>query len=57
MAYIKVALKEAFGDRRILDYLYITSIGARVGLLITIVCELLYCLFINYNGVGVWDRD
>jgi hypothetical protein len=55
--HIKAALKEAFRDRRILDYLYITSIGARVGLLIAIVYKPSRRLFTNYNRVEVRDKD
>jgi hypothetical protein len=55
--HIEAALKEAFGDRRILDYSYATSIGARVGLLVATVCEPSRRLFTNYNGVGVRDKD
>jgi hypothetical protein len=56
-AHIEAALKEAFGDRRILDYSYATSIGARVGLLVATVRESSCCIFTNYNGVGIRDKD
>ena len=57
VAHIKAALKQAFGDRRILDYSYATSIGARVGLLAATVREPSICVFTNYNGVGTRDLD
>ena len=54
-AHIEAALKEAFKNRRILDYSYATSIGTRVGLLVATIRDPLICVFTNYNGVGTRD--
>ena len=55
---IEAVLKAVFGkDKSILDYLYITSIGARVGLPVAIIREPLSCIFTNYNGVRTRDED
>jgi len=55
--HIEAAVKEAFGDHRILDNSYATSIGARVALLVATVREPSCYLFTNYNGVGARDDD
>ncbi|XTI82086.1 hypothetical protein V2W45_1463679 [Cenococcum geophilum] len=45
-------------DKSILDYFYATSIGIKIGLPVAIVSShLLYCIFTNYNGVGIRDED
>ena len=56
-AHIEAAVKEAFGDKRILDNSYATSIGARVAFLVATVREPSCCMFTNYNGVGIRDED
>ncbi|KAF8856244.1 FabD/lysophospholipase-like protein [Acephala macrosclerotiorum] len=56
-AHIEAAVKEAFGDKRILDNSYATSIGARVAFLVATVREPSCYLFTNYNGVGARDDD
>lgn len=50
---LETALKETFGsERSILGCLYATTIGARVGLLVTTIPETSSVIFTNYNGVG-----
>jgi hypothetical protein len=57
VAYIEAAIKEAFGDHRILDNLYATLIGARVAFLVATIRELSCYMFINYNRVRARDND
>jgi hypothetical protein len=55
---IEAALKEVFGiNRSILDCLYATFIGTRVGLPIATIRELSSCIFTNYNGVGSREQE
>jgi hypothetical protein len=50
---IEAVLQVRFGkERTILDYLYATSIGARVGLPVATIRKPSSCIFTNYNGVG-----
>jgi hypothetical protein len=55
---IETALKEFFGiDRSILNCLYATSIGTRVGVPVATIRELSSCIFTNYNSVGSREQD
>lgn len=55
---LDTALKEVFGgDRSLLDYLYATAIGAKIGLPVATILETALCVFTNYNGVGTRDHN
>jgi hypothetical protein len=54
---IKAALKEVFGTKSILDYLYTTSTGTRIGLPVATIGKLSCCIFTNYNSIGTRDQD
>ena len=55
LAYnLEGTLKEVFGnDISILNYLYVTTIGVKVGISMTTVLGIDPYLFINYNGAGL----
>lgn len=51
-SHIEDALREAFGDKDILDGSYATREGIKIGLPVATVEEESVCLFTNYNGIG-----
>lgn len=53
--HIENALRDAFGDREILDLSYATCEGVKVGVPVARGESL--CLFTNYNGVGDREND
>ncbi|KAH6721996.1 hypothetical protein BKA61DRAFT_467948, partial [Leptodontidium sp. MPI-SDFR-AT-0119] len=55
---LEAALREVFSSNRsILDYLNVTKTGTCVRLLVTTICDILICVFTNYNGVRTRSRD